>query len=185
MQLQEDGRTSNVRAMFELTGTPFTVATYRQREVIFSQGDPCDGVMHIEKGRVWLAVSASSGKEAIVDLLRAGAFLGEEAICGHQVRRETATAMSATEVIVVEKTQMVWLLRTQQELSDRFIAHILARHFRLEASLTDQLLAPASSVWRARCSCSPAAASGPDADACCLISLKRSSRKWSAPHARV
>jgi len=140
MQPQKDRRPLNVRALLESTGTPFAVAAYEQRAVIFFQGDACDSVMHIEKGRVRLAVTAPSGREAICGLLGTGAFLGEEALAGYAVRRQTAVAMTASEVLVVAKAQMLRLLRTQQEISDRFIAHILARHTRLEADLTDQLL---------------------------------------------
>lgn len=140
MESQEDRHPLNVRALLESTGTPFAVAGYGQRAVVFSQGDACDSVMYIEKGLVRLAVATPSGKEAICGLLGTGAFLGEEALGGHAVRRQTATAMTATEVLVVSKVQMIRLLRTQQALSDRFIAHILARNTRLEADLTDQLL---------------------------------------------
>jgi CRP/FNR family transcriptional regulator, cyclic AMP receptor protein len=140
MPSQEDRRPLNVRALFKSTGTPFAVAGYPHRAIVFSQGDACDSVMHIEKGRVRLAVTTPSGKEAICGLLGTGAFLGEEALGGHAVRRQTATAMTATEVLVVAKAQMIRLLRTQPALSDRFIAHILARNTRLEADLTDQLL---------------------------------------------
>jgi CRP-like cAMP-binding protein len=96
--------------------------------------------MHIERGRVWLAVTARSGKEAICGLLDTGAFLGEEALTGCGERRQSATAMTATQVLVVAKAQMIRLLRTQPGLLDRFIAHLLARNIRLEANLTEQLL---------------------------------------------
>jgi CRP-like cAMP-binding protein len=138
--LQEDRRPLNVRALLESSGTPFAVAGYGQRAVIFLQGDPCDSVMHIETGRVRLAVTTSSGKEAIVGLLGTGAFLGEEALSGHAVRRQTATAMTATEVLVVAKAEMMRLLHTEHAISDQFIAHILARKTRLEADLSDQIL---------------------------------------------
>jgi len=140
MQPQKDRRPLNVRALLESAGSPFAVAGYGPRAAIFFQGDACDSVMHIEKGCVRLAVTAPSGKEAIVGLLGTGAFLGEEALGGHAVRRQTATAMTATEVLVVAKVQMIRVLRTQQAISDRFIAHILTRNTRLEADLTDQLL---------------------------------------------
>jgi CRP-like cAMP-binding protein len=96
--------------------------------------------MHIERGRVWLAVTARSGKEAICGLLDTGAFLGEEALTGCGERRQSATAMTATQVLVVAKAQMIRLLRTRPGLLDRFIAHLLARNTRLEANLTEQLL---------------------------------------------
>jgi CRP-like cAMP-binding protein len=48
--------------------------------------------------------------------------------------------MTATEVLVVAKTQMLRLLRTQPAFADEFIAHMLERNTRLEADLTCQLL---------------------------------------------
>lgn len=140
MQFQNDRRPWNVRALLVSTATPFTIADYGPRAAIFRQGDPCDSVMHIERGRVWLAVTASSGKEVICGLLVAGAFLGEEALTSCGERRQSATPMTATQVLVVAKAHMIPLLRTQPGLVDRFIAHLLARNIRLEASLTEQLL---------------------------------------------
>jgi CRP/FNR family transcriptional regulator, cyclic AMP receptor protein len=140
MQPQNDRRLWNVRALLESTATPFAIADYGPRAAIFLQGDPCDSVMHIERGRVWLAVTTPSGKEAICDLLGTGAFLGEEALTGCGERRQSATATTATQVLVVAKAHMIRLLHTQPGLLDRFIAHLLARNIRLEANLTDQLL---------------------------------------------
>ena len=129
----------NVRALFESTATPFTIADYGPRAAIFCQGDPCDSVMHIERGRVWLGVTARSGREAICGLLDTGAFLGEEALVGRGARRQSATAMTATQVLVVAKAHMIRLLRKQPGLLDRFIGHLLTRNTRLEANLTDQM----------------------------------------------
>ena len=140
MQFQNERHMWNVRALIESTATPFTIADYGSRAAIFRQGDPCDRVMHIERGRVWLAVTGRSGKEAICGLLGIGAFLGEEALTGCGERRRSATAMTATQVLVVAKTHMIRLLRTQPGLMERFIAHLLSRNVRLEANLTDQIL---------------------------------------------
>jgi CRP/FNR family transcriptional regulator, cyclic AMP receptor protein len=137
---QTDRRPGPVRALLESTETVFTVASYRPRAVIFFQGQASSSVMYVETGRIWLSVTAPSGQEGIVGLLEAGAFLGEEALGGISVRQETATATTATEVLVVAPAQMQRLLRTQGAISDRFVAHILARNIRLEADLTDQLL---------------------------------------------
>lgn len=140
MQCEEVRRALNVCGLLESTGTPFASPDYGPRGVIFLQGDPCDSVMHIEKGGVRLAVTAPSGKEAICGLLGAGAFLGEEVLAGQAFRRQTAIAMTVVEVLVVAKAHMLGLLRTQSAIADRFIAHILARNAHLEADLTDQLL---------------------------------------------
>src|SRR6202035_2612951 len=66
-------------------------------------------------------------------------FLGEGAVAGHQVRLLTARATMATTVLIVPKRQMIRLLRTEHTFSDRFIAHMLGRHARLEADLVDHL----------------------------------------------
>jgi CRP/FNR family transcriptional regulator, cyclic AMP receptor protein len=53
------------------------VVVYARREVIFSQGDPCDSVMFVRSGGVVLSIISHSGKEAIVATLGPGDFLGE------------------------------------------------------------------------------------------------------------
>lgn len=140
MPSHDHPRALNVRTLLDSTGTPFAVADFRSGGVIFRQGDPCDSVMQLASGRVRLAVTDRSGKEAICGLLSAGAFLGDEALAGETVRRQTAIAITVAEVLVVAKTHMMALLRTQRAIADRFIAHILARHAHLEADLSDQLL---------------------------------------------
>jgi len=96
--------------------------------------------MYVETGRVRLVVTAASGKEAICGLLEPGAFLGEEILGAPGVRRQTATAMTETEVLVVGTAQMRRLVREEPGIADRFVAHLLSRHTRLEVDLTDQLL---------------------------------------------
>src|ERR1022692_4829547 len=94
-----------IRTLLDSTGTPFASASYQEGAVIYLQGDACDSVMHIERGRVRLAVTARSGKEGICGLLGPGTFLGEEVLAGHPKRRQTAIAMTATEVLVVPRAQ--------------------------------------------------------------------------------
>lgn len=98
---------------------------------------------YIEKGRVRLAHTTRGGNCAICGLVASGAFLGEDVLSGYPVRRQTAVAIIATQVIAVARAPMIRLLHAQQPIADRFIAHILARHSPLEADLADQLLHPA------------------------------------------
>ena len=129
----------DAQAFLESTGLGKRVVTYTRREVIFSQGVPCDSVMYVQRGGVQLSVISHAGKEAIVATLRPGDFLGEGALAGHPVRLETATATQPTAVLVVPKRRMIRLLHSHHAFSDRFIAHMLARNARLEADLVDQL----------------------------------------------
>jgi CRP-like cAMP-binding protein len=59
-----------------------SVASYRRKQVIFSQGDPADAVFYVQKGRVKLTVISKQGKEAIVALLGAVGFFGEGCLVG-------------------------------------------------------------------------------------------------------
>lgn len=132
-------RPFEAQAFLESVGLGKRVLTYAPKDVIFSQGDPCDSVMYLRSGSVRISVLSHAGKEAIVATLGAGDFLGEGALAGHPVRLETATATTATAVNVVPKQQMHALLHTHHAFSDRFITHMLARNARLEADLVDQL----------------------------------------------
>ena len=107
--------------------------------VIYAQGSPCNSVLFIQSGSVKLSVLAASGKEAVVGVLGPGDFFGEGALAGQPVRFATATALVASRVLTVPKRRMIRLLHQQRSLSDRFLAHMLARNLRLEEDLIDQL----------------------------------------------
>jgi CRP-like cAMP-binding protein len=51
----------------------------------------------------------------------------------------SATATMDSTILLVDKDQMGRLLHRQHALSDRFIAHMLARNIRIEEDLIDQL----------------------------------------------
>jgi CRP/FNR family cyclic AMP-dependent transcriptional regulator len=129
----------DLRAFLESGGISGRVEQHRNGAIIYSQGDPCDSVLYIQKGGVKLRVISHAGKEAIVAMLGPGDFFGEGALAGQPLRMATAVATSASALLVVEKQQMIRLLHEQHALSDRFLAHVLARNIRVEADLVDQL----------------------------------------------
>ena len=95
--------------------------------------------MYIQKGGVRLSVVNEVGKEAVVAMLGAGDFFGEGCLAGQAVHMGTATAITTTTVLVIEKQEMVRVLHTEHEFSDRFLSHMLVRNIRIEADLVDQL----------------------------------------------
>lgn len=107
--------------------------------VIFAQGDVCESVLYVRAGGVKLSVVAKSGHEAVVAMLGPGEFFGEECLAGLPVRLRQATAFMPSTIVAIEKDRMVRELHEQSTLSDRFIAHMLARNIRLEADMLDQL----------------------------------------------
>jgi CRP/FNR family transcriptional regulator, cyclic AMP receptor protein len=129
----------DAEAFLNSPGVARRVADYPPATGIFAQGDPADTVLYIQQGSVKLSVLSPTGKEAVVGVLGPGDFLGEGALAGQPVRLATATAMTASRILVVPKRQMIRSLHRQHALSDRFITHMLARNNRLEEDLVDQL----------------------------------------------
>ena len=129
----------NARAFLESSGVARKIVDYERADAIFTQGDPCDHVMYIQKGAVKLSVLSKAGREAVVAMLGPGEFFGEGCLAGQPVRMGTATATTESTILLIDKNQMVRLLHKQHALSDRFIAHMLARNIRIEEDLIDQL----------------------------------------------
>ncbi|MSO46062.1 MAG: Crp/Fnr family transcriptional regulator [Acidobacteria bacterium] len=129
----------DLRGFLESAGIARTVTRYPRSAVVFSQGDPATDVFYLQKGRVKLSVLSRRGKEAVVAILEPGDFFGEGCLAGQPRRMATASTLSASAVLVVEKPQMVEMLHTQASLADRFLSHMLARNIRIEEDLIDQL----------------------------------------------
>ena len=132
-------RTFNAQKFLDSAGIAKKVVNYRRAEVIFTQGDPCEHVLYIQRGSVKLSVLSKTGREAVVAMLGRGEFFGEGCLAGQPLRMGTATATTDSIVLLVDKQHMVRLLHKQHALSDRFIAHMLARNIRIEEDLIDQL----------------------------------------------
>jgi CRP/FNR family transcriptional regulator, cyclic AMP receptor protein len=106
---------------------------------IFSQGDRADAIYFIQSGRVKITVVSSAGKEAVLAMLGPHDFFGEGALVGQSLRMSTATTLEATTVFQVEKRAMLRAFHDQPELSEKFMASLLARNIDLEEDLCDQL----------------------------------------------
>src|SRR5207245_6112100 len=131
--------TFNALAFLDSAGIARTIVEYRRAEVIFTQGEPCEGVLYIQKGGVKLSVISKTGREAVVAMLGPGDFFGEGCLAGQPRRAGSATAISSSVILLVDREKMIRLLHTQHAMADRFIAHMLARNIRVEEDLIDQL----------------------------------------------
>ena len=129
----------DVQAFHDSAGIARKIVEYRRGEVIFAQGDLCENVLYVRKGVVKLSMLSATGREAVVGMMGPGDFFGEGCLAGQTFRMGSATAISASSILHVDKARMVRLLHKQQTLSDRFITHMLARNIRIEEDLVDQL----------------------------------------------
>jgi CRP-like cAMP-binding protein len=129
----------DAKTFLESTGAARHAMSYPRGTIVFSQGQPSDAVMYIQKGSIKISVLSRTGKEAVVAMLGPGDFFGEGALTGQSIRIGTATATTATAVLVIEKAAMLRLLRDEPTFSERFMAYMLARNLRIEADLVDHL----------------------------------------------
>jgi CRP/FNR family transcriptional regulator, cyclic AMP receptor protein len=116
-----------------------TVFKCRKDEIVFSQGEPADAVFYIQEGKIKITVVSEQGKEAVVAMLGPDDFLGEGCLAGQTRRMATATAMTDSALMRLEKAAMIRVIHDEPAFSEMFIAHLLARTIRVEEDLVDQL----------------------------------------------
>jgi CRP-like cAMP-binding protein len=138
MESKQDG-TFNAQAFLNSEGVEITIVEYGRADVIFTQGDPCESFLYIQKGGVKISALSKEGREMVVGVLGAGDFFGEGGLAGQPVRMGSATASARSTILFVDQHEMVRLLHQQHAMSDRFIVHLLARTIRIEEDLVDQL----------------------------------------------
>lgn len=129
----------DAKIFLDSAGAARRLLRFAKNAAIYTQGEPADSVLFLQKGNVKMSVVSSTGKEAVVGMLSEGDFFGEGCLAGQQVRMGTATARSVSSVVSVPKKTMLRLLHEQHTMSDLFIAYILARNIRIEEDLVDQL----------------------------------------------
>jgi len=110
-----------------------------RNQIVFSQGSRASDVFYIQRGGVKLTVVSGVGKEAVVAMLGAGDFFGEGCLAGQPLRMGSAVTIVPTILYRIPKAEMMRMVHEQQEFSDYFISHVLARSIRVEEDLIDQL----------------------------------------------
>jgi CRP-like cAMP-binding protein len=132
-------RAFDPQAFLDSAGVARRVVEYRRSEKLYTQGDPATSVMYVQKGGVKLSVVNEVGKEAVLAILGPGEFLGEGSMAGQPVRMGTATAITPSTVLIIEKNEMIRVLHAEHAFSDRFVSYMISRNIRIEEDLIDQL----------------------------------------------
>jgi CRP/FNR family transcriptional regulator, cyclic AMP receptor protein len=129
----------NAQAFLDTAGVARKVLQYRRNEPIYSQGDAAETVMYVQKGGVKLSVVNGSGKEAVIAMFGPTDFFGEGCMAGQTLRMGTTMAVTPTTLLVIQKEELLRVLHQEHQLSDHFIAYMLAHNIRVEEDLIDQL----------------------------------------------
>src|SRR6202166_3360461 len=115
------------------------IAAFPKKQTIFAQGDSSDAVFYVQKGKVKLTVVSEIGKEATIGILNEGDFFGEGCLTGQPLRMCSASAMTDSSVMRIDKKSMMEVRHRAHAFSDMFVAYLLTRNIRYEEDLVDQL----------------------------------------------
>jgi len=114
-----------------------TFRNYRDKEIVFSQGDPADSVFYIENGTVKLT-AVTARKKAIIAILQRGSFFGEGCLAGQSLRICTARSFGQSDVIRLRKESTVHTLKRDPHFTALFVGYLVSRVVRIEEDLIDQ-----------------------------------------------
>jgi CRP-like cAMP-binding protein len=104
---------------------------FRRGEVIFHVGDPGDALFVIVSGEVKITLPSETGEEAILATLRPGDVFGELALLDGAPRSASASALEATETVVLPRDRFRELLATEAAFRDALLASIAGELRRL------------------------------------------------------
>ncbi len=113
---------------------------YQRNQIVYSQGDPADFVLYVRAGAVKVAVVTERGKEAVVAILQAGHFCGEECLIGHELRTATVTALSQCVVARMPKVRFIRALHDDASLFELFTTYLVEPNIRMQEDTVNQLL---------------------------------------------
>jgi CRP/FNR family transcriptional regulator, cyclic AMP receptor protein len=133
------GRAFDPNTFLATIGDGRKILAVSKKQTIYTQGDEADAVFYIQKGKVRLTVVSKTGKEATIAILDEGNFFGEGSLAGQARRMGSAAAMTACEILQVDKKAMMEALHREHAFSDMFVAYLLSRNIRYEEDLVDQL----------------------------------------------
>jgi CRP/FNR family cyclic AMP-dependent transcriptional regulator len=119
------------RAALERVAAGMRTRRFRRGEVIFHIGDPGDALFVIVDGEVKISLPSETGDEAILATLRVGHVFGELALLDGAPRSASATAISATETVVLPRDRFRELIATEAGVRDALLASIAGELRRL------------------------------------------------------
>jgi len=121
-------------------GTGRTSVELKPKEKFFGQGDAADSVFYLREGRARITVVSEKGKEAIITLLSATDFVGEESLATIAgLRISTASAVNTCTALRISRDEMIRVMHDEPAFADLYLKFLLSRSMRTQADLVDQL----------------------------------------------
>lgn len=120
-------------------GKAISSAVFKSKSIVFRQGDPADSVYFIEDGKIRLTVVSKQGKEAVFAILGPNDFFGEGCLAGQSVRTSSASAMTTSTILKIEKSAMAQAILERPAVTKNFLEFLLSRKVQVEADMVYHL----------------------------------------------
>ena len=107
-------------------------------EVLFYEGDPCDGLLVVQAGAVKLCKLAETGREQVLVVERAGSTVGELAVLDGGNFPASAVGVEESTLLFLPKREFLELCQRNSQVAFAVI-RTLASRFRYLTSLVEEL----------------------------------------------
>ena len=117
-----------------------TVKSLAKGEYLFREGEPSRGFYIVQRGAVNIHRVTAAGREQVVHIFHAGDSFAEATLASTAGYPADARALELTQVLLVEKSGMLALVRRQPELALRMLGAMSAHLRALVGQLEDLTL---------------------------------------------
>ncbi len=87
--------------------------SYQGGEIVFSQGDPGDGLYGVVTGKIRISAGAADGREIFLNIMEPGDTFGEIALLDGGARTASATATAPSELVSIRREHFNGLLERE------------------------------------------------------------------------
>ena len=131
-------RAFNPQTFLTTVGVGRRMVSFTEGQTIYCLDNAADALFVIQEGKVKLSVKPRAGKEAILDILSDGDFVGQDSLAGQSCRTASACAMTDCTLLRITRKAMLLALKRHVKLANMFWACVLARNIRYQQDLVDQ-----------------------------------------------
>jgi CRP-like cAMP-binding protein len=114
------------------------VATYPARAGIFAKGDEGRGLLAVMRGLVKISVLGEDGREVVLNRIGPGEVFGEVALLDGLPRTADATALEASELLLLDRRDFVPLLLEEPMIAVKLL-EVLSRRLRRTSRQVESL----------------------------------------------
>jgi CRP-like cAMP-binding protein len=139
---------------------------------IFSRGDPGDALFGLISGQVRISASTAGGQEVFLNILESGDSFGEIAALDGQPRTASADALTATELFMIRRADLLALIGKEPQLATQLL-QLLCKRLRWTSDLVEEAAFLSVPARLARRLLNLAGEHGSTADGCMALRISQ------------